>query len=368
MPDKNTLSFLELIKPDSKFSSVNSPPKPDYSNLNNWAALPEIDGQQFYVPDSSFNVNKTNNKVDVFYIHPTGYYEKTWNSSMDKTRSAFERTEIMLGNQASVFNETCNIFAPEYRQATYYSFFDKTNSGQRALDLAYSDVENSFDYFISNLNNNRPFIIYAHSQGALHAYRLIHNKINSNKDLYDKFICAYSIGYIFPEKNYFDILPNIPPSTTYNDIRCLISWSTVVEGFKRNREKTLFWTPSGWTIEPMNQKIIATNAFSWTNDNDWYENNSNVSIINKASDYDFTDRLRSRHTGTTKSIGLTRLQGFEASLNNETGLLETRGEIIENIKKMKFFNGDLHSFDVMLFWGSIRKNIKDRIDAYFSTL
>ena len=91
---------------------------------------------------------------------------------------------------------------------------------------------------------------------------------------------------------------------------------------------------------------------------------SNKSIINKAQNYDFLDRLRKEHSGTKKSIGFTSIQGFSASLNSETGLLETRGPLIENISKMKLFNGDLHSLDVMLFWGSLRQNIKDRIEAF----
>ena len=40
---------------------------------------------------------------------------------MEKDRAAYERTEMMLGNQVSAFNDSCNIYAPEYRQATYYS-------------------------------------------------------------------------------------------------------------------------------------------------------------------------------------------------------------------------------------------------------
>ena len=104
MTDKNTFKLLELIKPEVDFDISNTPTKPDYSNLKNWAALPDIDGQQFYVPDESFVVNKNNNEVNVFYIHPTGFYEKNWNSDMDKNKSAYERTEIMLGNQASAFN------------------------------------------------------------------------------------------------------------------------------------------------------------------------------------------------------------------------------------------------------------------------
>jgi hypothetical protein len=114
----------------------------------------------------------------------------------------------------------------------------------------------------------------------------------------------------------------------------------------------------------MNQKIVSTNPFSWTSDSQWHSDLKNQSIINKAQDYDFTDRLRPEHTGAKKSIGLTRIQGFTAALNNETGMLETKGPLIDNIKKMKYFNGDLHPFDVMLFWGTLRNNIKDRIKAY----
>ena len=155
MSDNYFAKFLELIKPESDFNNTEIPPAPDYSDINCWAAAPNIDGQQFYVPDSSFVVSKDND-VDVFYIHPTGYYEKTWNSNMDKNRSAFERTEIMLGNQASAFNGSCNIYAPEYRQATYYSFFDKDKNGTKALDLAYTDIESAFDYFIACLLYTSP--------------------------------------------------------------------------------------------------------------------------------------------------------------------------------------------------------------------
>ena len=362
MSDNHFSRFLELIKPEVDFNSIDSPVPPDYSDINCWAATPNIDGQQFYVPDSAYSVSKDND-VDVFYIHPTGYYEKTWNSNMDKKRSAFERTEIMLGNQASAFNGSCNIYAPEYRQATYYSFFDKDENGRRALDLAYTDIESAFDYFIEELNQSRPFIIAAHSQGALLAQRLINKKIN-NLNLQDRFICAYVIGYMIPEKFYDELFPNIKISETFNDTNCIISWSTVVEGFKRNREKTLFWRPEGWSVELMSQKVVSTNPFSWTRDSLWHKDESNKSIINKAQNYDFTDRFRKDHTGEKKSIGLTRLQGFSASLNPISGLIEAKGPLIKNIEKMKFFNGDLHSFDVMLFWGTLRQNVKDRIDAF----
>lgn len=159
MDEGKLYKLLEEVKPDNSFENCFTPATPDYSNLDNWAAYPEKTAQQFHLPDQNLTLNKSDNNVDVFYIHPTGFFEKVWNSNMDKSRSAYERTEMMLGNQVSAFNDTCNIYAPEYRQATYYSFFAKDTDGTKALDLAYEDIESSFDYFLENFNNNKPFIL-----------------------------------------------------------------------------------------------------------------------------------------------------------------------------------------------------------------
>ena len=95
MDDEKLDKLLEYIKPVKSFENTEHPLPPDYSNLDNWAAYPEKDGQQFYLPDASLPLNKNNNDVDVFYIHPTGFFEKTWNSFMEKDRAAYERTEMM---------------------------------------------------------------------------------------------------------------------------------------------------------------------------------------------------------------------------------------------------------------------------------
>ena len=45
---------------------------------------------------------------------------------------------------------------------------------------------------------------------------------------------------MIPEKYYDDLFPNIKMSETYNDTNCIISWSTVVEGFKEIEKKLYF--------------------------------------------------------------------------------------------------------------------------------
>ena len=47
MPDNPLIKFLELVKPQEPFSDQSIPSTPDYENIDNWAATPAIDGQQF---------------------------------------------------------------------------------------------------------------------------------------------------------------------------------------------------------------------------------------------------------------------------------------------------------------------------------
>ena len=48
MDDEKLDKLLEYIKPVNSFENTEHPLAPDYSNLDNWAAYPEKDGQQFY--------------------------------------------------------------------------------------------------------------------------------------------------------------------------------------------------------------------------------------------------------------------------------------------------------------------------------
>jgi hypothetical protein len=62
--------------------------------------------------------------------------------------------------------------------------------GKKALDLAYSDIREAFAYYLENFNNNKPFIIASHSQGTVHAKRIISEFIDG-KELQNKLIAAY---------------------------------------------------------------------------------------------------------------------------------------------------------------------------------
>ena len=96
--------------------------------------------------------------------------------------------------QASAWMEAGNLYVPFYRQAHIRVFNEKfKEDGKKALDLAYSDIRDAFKYFLTNFNNGKPFIIASHSQGTVHAKRLISEFIDG-KELQDKLIAAYLVG------------------------------------------------------------------------------------------------------------------------------------------------------------------------------
>ena len=353
------LKFIESVKPEKDFDPLKCPVPPNYQNESDWAALPEKDGFHNLSPDTKPSIETK--KYDVFYIHPTGYFLKHWNEPLDDDSISYERTDSHLASQASAFAETCNIYAPYYRQATYYSFYDTQSNAQAAQDLAYSDVSKAFKVFLEHHNNGRPFFIAGHSQGALHGQRLVHEYV-SNQPIRKQFIAAYLIGYILPIKYFHELYPDLSISSSSNDQQSIISWSTGTQGFERSRAYSMFWMPNGWINEPMDQPIVCQNPFSWNDSKDWLEDHNNVVIRLKLDNMFLTDYAAKKHTRSKIKIDSITDLDFEARLSDRY-MIETRGTLIEKIKRFAP-NGDLHNFDMSLFWGAIRNNIKVRAHAF----
>ena len=356
---ENYLKFIDSVKPSIDFISSSHPQAPDYSYSSTWAAFPGRDGLHNLSPDLKPSLESK--EFDVFYIHPTGYFEKHWNSPIDEASAAYERTGSHLATQASAFASVCNVYAPYYRQATYYSFFDTNSNGFDALDLAYSDISKAFNIYLLEHNKGKPFFIAGHSQGALHGQRLISEHV-SKTGIYKNLIAAYLIGYILPIKYFNEMYPDLSPSKSNIDLNVIISWCTGTQGFNRSRAQSLFWTPNGWKLEPMQQALVCQNPLSWTSGQDWMDDSDNIPIRLKADKLSLANYYATQNTYSKLSIDAILDLSFEARIS-KNHMIETRGPLIEKIKRFAIA-GDLHNFDMSLFWGAIRNNVKLRAAAY----
>jgi len=201
----------------------------DYSLAENWAALPLKKDQADKTPVFEMKDEQDTAKVDVFFIHPTSYLSGIkWNANIDNFLIN-ERTDVgSIMNQASVFNGSCRVYAPRYRQAilrSFYPIYEKR--GKEALDFAYQDVKRAFEYYLEHYNNGRPFIIASHSQDTRHAVRLIQEFIDG-KPLQKQLVTAYLIGFAVKCTDFHQI----PLCEQEGQTDCFIAWNTFKWGAK----------------------------------------------------------------------------------------------------------------------------------------
>lgn len=220
-------SVLEewFLKPGSAYAAETLPPAPDYSQDTSWVALPgRQDASDVVPPESGAQDSQSEALVDVFFIHPTTYFgTEGWNARYDEGGDTLERLEDgVMRFQASAYNGSARIYAPRYRQATLYSFWQEQPDGDKALMLAYSDVERAFDEFLKRREANRPFILASHSQGSFHGLKLLIDRI-SGTPLERQLVAAYLIGYSVPT----DIGANIGPCKTAHSTGCYLNWNSV---------------------------------------------------------------------------------------------------------------------------------------------
>jgi hypothetical protein len=217
--------LADLSPPKTPFDQMAPPPTPDYSRLTAWAVWPGVASKADVVPLSAEPNRAHLPTTDVFFIHPTTYLgNETWNAPHDVAGFTGQQlNETVLGYQVSIFNACCRMFAPRYRQATISAFLRPGESNFKAYDLAYSDVLRAFDHHVENENKGRPFILASHSQGSLHATRLIQDRILARPELRRLLVVAYVVGASIPETGKAAGLPvcNSPRQTG-----CLVDWNS----------------------------------------------------------------------------------------------------------------------------------------------
>ncbi|MBS1509341.1 MAG: DUF3089 domain-containing protein [Bacteroidetes bacterium] len=301
---------------------------PDYNNLYYWAAHPWKKDASDSIPKELRINYHPDSTADVFFIHPTtltGKNDYRWNAPVNDSVINRKTDKSTILYQASVFNESCRVFAPRYRQANLKAFFINQDSAAPYFDTAYTDIKNAFLFYLQHYNNGRPIIIAAHSQGTKHAARLL-KEFFENKPLQQQLVCVYLIGLPVPA-DYFTSLTSCKDSLSTG---CIISWRT----FKRGYTEPYF-------VAKEQFKAIVVNPLSWT-----------------------TDTL------------------FEPASKNTGGVLLKFNKIIPHVvnanihgnvlwvSKPKFFGNifftkkNYHIGDINLFYMNIRQNIKARIVSF----
>lgn len=213
----------------------------DYAEQGNWLALP----------------SSNDKSVDVLYFYPT-VYSRTNDSEdaiadIDNTIMR-EQAQSVLGFQATAFADSCNIYAPYYRQVDAQHALTLSNEDNNELlrYLASTDPAAALDYYFENLNDGRPFILAGHSQGSEVLTMLLSDYMKQHPDYYKNMVAAYVIGYSVTHK-YLDENSHLKFATGSSDTGVIVSYNTEGPGNTNAHnavvlDGALSINPLSWTL------------------------------------------------------------------------------------------------------------------------
>nr|WP_321258767.1 DUF3089 domain-containing protein [uncultured Pseudodesulfovibrio sp.] len=293
------------------------PACPDYKNGDSWAAQPPA-------PTKA---------VDVFYVYPT-IYSDTAPKNMDVFNEKL-RSDVqgLLKAQAGVYSGSANLFAPYYRQVSFACLDpDADMTLNQYFRIGADDVHRAFDYYMSFLNQGRPFILAGHSQGSIVLLDLLRDRFH-DKQLQKQLVAAYLIGYSVTDQDLKDY-PWIKPARKANDTGVVISWNTQAPG------------ATGSPV--LRSGAICINPLNWVTDGTPANKSLNLGAV-FFNDFKGTIKREVPHyTG--------------AQVDPKNGALVTTPPEKMNIGN--FPKGVLHKFDYAFWFRNLEQNVQDRISAY----
>ena len=318
------ITSCKSVYQTSEFKIETAPPAPDYSLNEYWVALPHHTPKAVEEVTGSLSPKK----ADVFFIYPTLFTAKSesaWNADYRLPSIRNEVIEKSLTFQASAWCAAANLYMPFYRQAHYRIFVEPyASQGIEAGRLAYQDIKTAFEYYLKHYNQGKPIIIAAHSQGSLHAKKLI-QEFFDGKPLQKKLIAAYLIGVKITESMFSEI----PELTKAHSTGGFVSWNTYK--MKQLPERYQEWYQGG----------VATNPITW---------DDQVRVEAKA------------HLGVLNSD--KKIYPQSLSIEVIDGMIWSTVPKIPKRFLLSFIK-NYHFADINLFWADIQKNAILRTESWF---
>lgn len=284
-------------------------------------------------------------RIPVFYVLPTTYLDRDrWNAPLNSA-AARPRQELFAASQASVFNEIGEVWAPLYRQAVIGAFLTDHRNAEVALRFAYQDVEAAFDYFLSQIGEDQPFILAGHSQGGLHLATLLHERI-AGTPAADRIVAAYVIGWPISVEADLPALP-LDACAQPDSSGCIIAFQSFAEPADPHQITRIYDESTGYTgASRRDTTMLCVNPLTGSR-NGAATAEANLGAVVPNEDMN--------------NASLTR--GLIAARCDDQGLLLV-GQPPEAFGRYVLPGNNYHVFDFLLFWSNLRDDAARRVSAY----
>lgn len=282
----------------------------------------------------------TTTYTDPNYIDPTTGSRRTtpvdsnkppvWNQTI--ADAIAEKSAAPISNaQVSVFAASCNIYAPFYRQAAMPEVLQGDPvASERALSVAYSDIEAAFDYYMAHLNNGRPFVLAGHSQGSNLLLWLLERRMDTAA-YRKKMVAAYVIGWSVTGDE-LDQYPHLAMCESAAQTGCIVSYNTQGPGAQFSMAR-----PGAVSVNPL--------LMSWTTSAEVAPASLNLGAV-------FLPPI----VGERMEV-----PNFSGAFNQDGALILTAPPTTGPISNaLQLY----HSYDYAMFYRNLEQNAKVRIEAF----
>ena len=118
--------------------------------------------------------------------------------------------------------------------------------------------QTKLDYFLTNLNQGRPFILAGHSQGSATLIALLENYMTKHPEALERMVAAYPIGYAVTKD--FLARTGLKFAEGATDTGVIVSWNTEGKANVDTNAKNVTLAPGCISINPINWKRNDTYA------------------------------------------------------------------------------------------------------------
>jgi hypothetical protein len=347
------LSELAFV-PGSEFVEQQPLKTNAYSDPKMWVARPGTLGeglarwQPAYAkgtsPPTSQAVGGPPPSFAVFFVHPTTYFEKShWNAPLDDAR-ANSLAQIFVKGLASPFDQANEIWAPRYRQATLGAFLTDDPKATKALDAAYRDVEQAFDYFVRSIPPDEPIVLAGHSQGSLLILHLLREHVLGTP-LERRVAMVYAIGWPISLRHDLPAL-GLPACSTPDQAHCIVSWLSFAEPADPGQMLTRYEVTPGFDGRKRDHSpVLCSNPLTGTQ-GAAAPASANLGTLVPSSDFTTGDLVPGAVPARCRKDGLL--------------IIGKPPRLVAAVLP----GNNYHLFDIPLFWENLHRDIGRRMRAW----
>lgn len=286
-------------------------------------------------------------KFAVFFVPPTSYTKGAlgeWNAALNDADTD-RLAAVFLRGLASPFNRAEELWAPKYRQAAVGAFLTDKPEATMAIDAAYADVAQAFDYFLTSVGPDKPIVLAGHSQGSTHVLRLLREKV-AGTELEARVAAVYAPGWPISVEHDLPSLP-YPACGAPNQPACIVSFASFSEDGDPGQLLRRYAATPGLDGQPRgeNDPIVCVNPLTGISDGA-ADAAANLGTL-----------VPSENLATAELVS-----GAVPARCDERGLLRIGDppELGEGVLP----GGNYHVYDIPLFWKNLQEDVIARVKAW----